>query len=255
VPVELAALVGKMMAKEPQRRFQEPKEVAQALRPFFKSGSEWSVGSKPEISQAGAPQAKPTTPGAVPMSTRPPTEMAAAPAPPARKPAEPTQPESAWESLIDFNEPEDTRPAAAPVAGTEPVGKQVRRFWPAIAGVAGLAAILLVAGVTYRISTDQGELVIETEDPDIEVIVKQGGKQVTIIDAQTKNRVELNSGNYELELFRRQAGPAALYREVHTEAGGQSGCHGLAPALVQQNRQREIGRGKRATDRQRHTPL
>ncbi len=29
VPVELAVLVGKMMAKEPKRRFQEPKEVAQ----------------------------------------------------------------------------------------------------------------------------------------------------------------------------------------------------------------------------------
>jgi serine/threonine protein kinase len=35
VPVELAALVAKMMAKEPERRFQEPKEVAQALKPFF----------------------------------------------------------------------------------------------------------------------------------------------------------------------------------------------------------------------------
>ena len=38
VPVELAALVAKMMAKEPERRFQEPKEVAQALTPFFKKG-------------------------------------------------------------------------------------------------------------------------------------------------------------------------------------------------------------------------
>ena len=39
VPVELAALVAKMMAKEPERRFQEPKEVAQALAPFFKNRS------------------------------------------------------------------------------------------------------------------------------------------------------------------------------------------------------------------------
>ena len=39
VPVELAALVAKMMAKEPARRFQTPKEVAQALTPFFKKGS------------------------------------------------------------------------------------------------------------------------------------------------------------------------------------------------------------------------
>ena len=36
VPSELAALVAKMMAKEPERRFQTPMEVAQALSPFFK---------------------------------------------------------------------------------------------------------------------------------------------------------------------------------------------------------------------------
>ena len=35
VPAELAALVAKMMAKDPRRRFQTPAEVAQALTPFF----------------------------------------------------------------------------------------------------------------------------------------------------------------------------------------------------------------------------
>ena len=39
VPVELAALVAKMLAKEPDRRFQTPSEVAQALTPFFKPAS------------------------------------------------------------------------------------------------------------------------------------------------------------------------------------------------------------------------
>ena len=39
VPGELAALVAKMMAKEPDRRFQTPSEVAQVLTPFFKRGS------------------------------------------------------------------------------------------------------------------------------------------------------------------------------------------------------------------------
>ena len=36
VPAELAALVAKMLAKDPSRRFQTPNEVAQALSPFFK---------------------------------------------------------------------------------------------------------------------------------------------------------------------------------------------------------------------------
>jgi serine/threonine protein kinase len=35
VPAELAVLVAKMMAKDPDRRFQTPAEVAQALEPFF----------------------------------------------------------------------------------------------------------------------------------------------------------------------------------------------------------------------------
>ena len=38
VPVELAALVAKMMAKDAGQRFQTPGEVAQALKPFFKPG-------------------------------------------------------------------------------------------------------------------------------------------------------------------------------------------------------------------------
>ena len=46
VPVELAAMVAKMMAKEPERRFQEPKEVAQALTPFFKRGNCGLQGSR-----------------------------------------------------------------------------------------------------------------------------------------------------------------------------------------------------------------
>ena len=39
VPAELAALVAKMMAKDPSRRFQTPGEVAPALTPFFKRAS------------------------------------------------------------------------------------------------------------------------------------------------------------------------------------------------------------------------
>ena len=38
VPVELAALVAKIMSKEPNRRFPLPRDVAQALTPFFMKG-------------------------------------------------------------------------------------------------------------------------------------------------------------------------------------------------------------------------
>jgi Protein kinase domain len=52
VPVQVAAIVAKMMAKEPERRFQEPKEVAQALRSFSLSGETAPAGSRP-IETAG----------------------------------------------------------------------------------------------------------------------------------------------------------------------------------------------------------
>ncbi len=39
VPAELAALVARMLAKDPARRFQTPGEVAEALTPFFKKGN------------------------------------------------------------------------------------------------------------------------------------------------------------------------------------------------------------------------
>ena len=38
VPVELAALVAKMMAKEPERRFQEPRDVARCVGPVLQEG-------------------------------------------------------------------------------------------------------------------------------------------------------------------------------------------------------------------------
>jgi serine/threonine protein kinase len=55
VPTELAALVGKMMAKDPSRRFQTPGEVAQALTPFFMKGAQPFQGPKPDISLGGEP--------------------------------------------------------------------------------------------------------------------------------------------------------------------------------------------------------
>ena len=50
VPAELAALVAKMMAKDLNRRFQTPVEVAEALKPFFKKAG---ATAKPEVSTLG----------------------------------------------------------------------------------------------------------------------------------------------------------------------------------------------------------
>ena len=56
-----------MMAKEPERRFQMPTDVARALTPFFKKGALAATSSTAEVSQVGSrsmPPSRPATKGA-----------------------------------------------------------------------------------------------------------------------------------------------------------------------------------------------
>ena len=103
------------------------------------------------------------------------------------------------------------RPAAKPVAPMlvrdladrrlerTPPRRGGRRlaFGAVLVGVLGLAA---AAAVVYHIQTDNGELIISTDNPDVEIIARKGGKEVTILDTKTKKEFTLNSGTYDLEL-------------------------------------------------------
>jgi serine/threonine protein kinase len=68
-----------------------------------------------------------------------------------------------------------------------------------------LVAALLGMGV-YRIVTDNGELVIQTDNEDVEVLVSKGGEVVKIIDTKSGKHVTFNSGDYELALKDGQEG-------------------------------------------------
>ena len=88
----------------------------------------------------------------------------------------------------------------------KPVGdRRGRRFVIATAILAFLVAGLLGVGV-YHIATDNGELVIQTDNDDVEVVVRQGGEVVKIIDTKTGKHITLNSGEYELALKEGQEG-------------------------------------------------
>ena len=114
VPVELAALVAKMMAKEPDRRFQEPKEVAQALTPFFKKGDGAGYGGGAEVPWPDATRHD----GPRPRTGLPPrrTGLFRAGGLFSRRsiaPAETSRAVSKWKSLIAPKGPEpETKPAA-----------------------------------------------------------------------------------------------------------------------------------------------
>src|SRR5262249_53395898 len=88
----------------------------------------------------------------------------------------------------------------APVRRKRPVSGSRRRRWPVAVAALLLALVGLAAVAVYRIQTDNGELVITTDNPDIEVVIKQDGKLVRIIDTRTNKEVKLDSGRYDLEL-------------------------------------------------------
>ena len=151
VPVELAAVVAKMMAKEPERRFQEPKEVAQALIPFFKEGGARAGGFEGlKLSQAAGGGPVGTAPTA---PIQPAAHAASAHVTPIVKPADGTQTGSPLRDLIQINETESIAEKPTPAAKWE--WRKAGRFWPA-AIAASLLGISSPALVIYRIG-DKGD--------------------------------------------------------------------------------------------------
>jgi formylglycine-generating enzyme required for sulfatase activity/serine/threonine protein kinase len=180
VPVELAALAAKMMAKEPRRRFREPKEVAHALTWLIKNGCAAVGEAKPDIAQPGQPDAKLGRSRAISVPTRPASEIASAPAAAASKPSDDPRTDSIWEGLIDLRETDplidtsaDTRRrpvSAEPIrrgqlawrmAVEELSGLERRRWWAA-AGVLLLGLVVVWAVVVFTNKTH--DAVIETGD-------------------------------------------------------------------------------------------
>jgi len=148
VPFELAAVVAKMMAKEPERRFQTPAEVAEALKPFFKPGAHPGAGLRPEISRVGKTEvsSRPVVAGVAPAR---PATLHAAPARAPRSLSTPKPEGAAWESLIELRETEFSAAAAKPEPHVARARAPVRRppwVWASVA--AGVFFVgLVVASV------------------------------------------------------------------------------------------------------------
>ena len=85
-----------------------------------------------------------------------------------------------------------------PVPSIEPAPKRPRRLLAAIAAAALVVAALLAAAVVVRIQTPRGEVAIETDDPNIEVVVTKGGKIARIVDPQTHHAWELDPEKFEI---------------------------------------------------------
>jgi formylglycine-generating enzyme required for sulfatase activity len=163
VPWELAAVVAKMMAKEPGRRYETPAQVAQALKPFFKAGESGPAGSKAEVSLAGPPvevgrALRPRSPEATNVAP-------ASPSSHVKRPLESTQPEPNWQSLIAVEENGTSSATAKPVA----------RWWdrprpPWLRPVLAAGTLLIGLSITWlaggkREPVKQSKLVVEAKKP------------------------------------------------------------------------------------------
>jgi len=157
VPWELAAVVAKMMAKDPARRYQTPGEVAQALKPFYKPGGSELAAGNAELSQAGQPppveRVARTVPGAA-------AKVAPLLPPPPVKQVKPARPDSIWQSLVGFDRP---RRKWARAAGAAPlrVWPPAPWIWPVVAGALLIRLLIVWAPGVLKPRTTTGAIVVE----------------------------------------------------------------------------------------------
>jgi serine/threonine protein kinase len=213
VPAELAALVAKMMAKDPARRFQTPGEVAQALTPFFKSRGASSVDVRPEVSHAGAavaPQQR-GTPGVKPSH---PSATTPEPAPQAAM-----QREQPWESLTKLRE---TEPGSAPLlkpagrpgavqpdaqtgrsssAAIQGVVARVPGKWRTVAAILALCSCIGIAASVVKLRTEDAVIVVENVPDD--AVVEIDGRRISITPPEgAPIQIEKPAGKYFVEVRR-----------------------------------------------------
>jgi formylglycine-generating enzyme required for sulfatase activity/serine/threonine protein kinase len=204
VPPELAAVVAKMMSKDPAQRYQKPVEVAAALAPFARTGLQPLpaspsteketppvAGSKTEIGRVCAQET------VLPRSARP-----------ARR-AE-GQATVGWPTK-----------GAATERDQSTAAKGSGKWWAVLLG--GLALLLLVsaiglwAGGVFRLKTAEGILVVEVDEPNPDVYV-DGSKMTVTWGADGKTaEIRLKPGTRKVEV--KKDGFTAFGEEVELQDG------------------------------------
>jgi serine/threonine protein kinase len=183
VPVELAGLVAKMMAKNPQHRFQTPAEAARALTPFFKKRHATSLmpEPKPEFSvgiQANPGSKRSSTPS---IPTEPSAHQVPSQAAPRQQPA-PAAADSGWEGLIELGEPESLSNSTQTISNPAPMA---RALWPSIAITVLICGSIVVVAASALFSTTK-----ETAAPDRVsggVRARSGNRPTEKVDRETES--------------------------------------------------------------------
>ncbi|HZW34692.1 MAG TPA: SUMF1/EgtB/PvdO family nonheme iron enzyme [Isosphaeraceae bacterium] len=155
VPVELAALVAKMMAKDPNRRFQTPAEVAEALKPFFKKAA---ATAKPEVSTLGEPGSRVEKNQAVPATAEMVTSTPQQPTKSADSPSFSSGSQSQILAAVAGPSGSGDALQAAPA-----LGSGSRPPWKSLPLIIASGAFGLMLGVIIILITKNGRVTIDTE--------------------------------------------------------------------------------------------
>jgi serine/threonine protein kinase/formylglycine-generating enzyme required for sulfatase activity len=217
VPVELAAVVAKAMAKEPGRRFQTPADVVQALTPFLKRASTALAGDKREESQTehvDTAHAMSSLAAAPAQSHR---NLSPATTPAREQVSPPPEARSIWEDLIDLGEGDcgviniRNRSKAQP---DENASRQVRMISPlpitprrlAAHGswaIAGLLAMGLVFALAVAIRGGKPNSAILLEDAPTNGANDINQERIAIAPHLNRpSKVEAHPGNRDVEVHR-----------------------------------------------------
>jgi eukaryotic-like serine/threonine-protein kinase len=192
VPTELAALVAKMLAKDPGRRFQTPGELAESLTPFFKKRN----AAFREPRAVASPTSQPTVGGAtdksVSVPTRPVSDAGGLAVPTQKEATEPDVAKVRWESLIEFRDTEPLKQAAPPVAKP----RRWRPKWLSLARLAASVFALILMGVIFYVTTDYGRIKIVIDDPNA-VVQIDGGR---ILIESLGESIALRAGEHDLTI-------------------------------------------------------
>jgi serine/threonine protein kinase/WD40 repeat protein len=208
VPPALNNLILRLLAKDPADRPSSAAAVVKAL-----------TAIEP------APAGEPTQPF-VPVTRPALVPVAVAVTPPVAVPVrEASDPGSATEVLRPA-------PAAAPAADLRSrrhwhwLGRR-RSLWAMAALLLVVCGGLLATPVLLLLSGVRGEgtVAIDAADPDVEVVVKQGGREVAVLNQKSRQEVALPFGTYEVEL-----------------RGGKGGLKLETPQLALQRGAREVVR-------------
>jgi hypothetical protein len=228
VPVELAALVAKMMAKAPNRRFPTPGAVAQALTPFFKKTNAAlqapdGRAAQAQLSTTGQPAARVRAAVAQPPTTD--RQPAAGP----REMARPGVPGARSESLIECQQAPAVRDTTSETAA-EPAAlasrrrgqptwstaiEKMNRLGPRCAWVGAwvllLGVVIAAAALAWRAYSRDAVILLAVDHQGAEVLIDGDTLNLTWpgVDKPTEIRVrpgeravEVKKAGYET--FRRQ---------------------------------------------------